>query len=46
MNNNRKHNPKKPKMNLYAWTHKHKKTFASIICIVIVLGMLAGLLQV
>lgn len=36
---------KKRKMNMYMWGQKNKKTFASIICLILVLGLLASLLQ-
>lgn len=33
------------KINMYQWGQKNKKVFASIVCIILVIGMLAGLLQ-
>lgn len=35
---------KKKKVNMYAWGQQNKKIFAGIICIILVLGLLAGLL--
>lgn len=39
-------NGKKKQVNIYAWGQKYKKVFAGIICIILVIGMLAGLLQI
>lgn len=36
----------KPALNIYAWGHKNKKIFAGIICIILVIGLLASLLQI
>lgn len=37
---------KKQKFNMYAWGQKNKKTFAAVICAVLVLGLIIGLVQV
>lgn len=37
---------KKKQINIYAWGQKNKKVFAGIICIILIIGMLAGLLQI
>lgn len=37
--------PKEP-FNMYEWGQKNKKRFAGIICIILVIGLLAGLLQI
>lgn len=36
---------KKKQVNMYAWGQKNKKKLAGIICIILVVGLLAGLLQ-
>lgn len=36
---------KKKEVNMYAWGQKNKKILAGIICIILVVGLLAGLLQ-
>lgn len=49
MKKNKSHKGKKKvnqQFNIYAWTQKNKKLFASIICIILVIGLLAGLLQI
>lgn len=46
MKKNKKSSKKKSNTNIYVWAQKNKKTFAGVICAIIVLGMLAGLLQV
>ncbi len=33
-------------VNIYAWGQKNKKTFAGVICIILVIGLLVGLLQI
>lgn len=37
---------KKKQLNMYEWGQKNKKMFAGIICIILVIGLLAGLLQI
>jgi len=37
---------KKKQVNIYAWGQKNKKIFAGIICGILVIGLLAGLLQI
>lgn len=37
---------KKKQFNMYEWGQKNKKMFAGIICIILVVGLLAGLLQI
>lgn len=37
---------KKKQFNMYEWGQKNKKMFAGIICIILVIGLLAGLLQI
>ncbi|MBU3804115.1 MAG: hypothetical protein H9872_05080 [Candidatus Cellulosilyticum pullistercoris] len=37
---------KKKKLNMYEWVQKNKKVFSGIICIILVIGLLAGLLQI
>lgn len=39
---------KRPKktFNMYEWGQKNKKKFAGIICIILVIGLLAGLVQI
>lgn len=39
-------NTRKKSFNIYAWNQKHKKTFASCICIVIVLAMILAIFQI
>lgn len=46
MINNKRTHQKKPKFNMYSWGQKNKKFFASIICIILVLGLLASLIQI
>ncbi len=36
----------KKKFNIYAWNQKHKKTFASAICAIIVLAMVLAIFQI
>lgn len=36
----------KKQINIYAWGQKNKKVFAGIICGILVIGLLAGLLQI
>lgn len=47
-NNKQKKNTKKrkQKFNMYVWGQKNKKVFASIICCILVLGMLVSLIQI
>lgn len=40
-----KHHNKQP-FNMYAWAQKKQKLFASIICLVLVLGLLVSLVQI
>ena len=37
---------KKQSFNIYAWSQKHKKTFASAICILITLAMILAIFQI
>lgn len=46
MKKDKKTRKKKSSINMYVWMQRHKKAFAGTICILIVLGMLVGLLQV
>ena len=40
-----KHKNKQP-FNMYAWGQKNKKLFASVICFMVVLGLLVSLVQI
>lgn len=45
-NQSKRTKKQKKQVNIYAWGQKNKKVFAGIICIILVAGLLAGLLQI
>jgi len=45
-NRSKQKHHKKQSFNMYVWGQKNQKVFAAIICFVLVLGLLAGLVQV
>lgn len=43
-NHSQKKCHKKEPFNIYSWMQKHQKTFAGIICGILIIGLIAGLM--